>query len=94
MRLKKPDLSDRFSRVNTRITKVVKKRLQLACIERQAETARQVTEGEIIVEMAMRDLKPHPDEQTKPGRPKVVATNGKRKPASPARPVKGRRKSA
>jgi hypothetical protein len=54
-------LSRHFARVNTRVTKVFKLRLQWACEKRQQETARRATEGEILSEMKDH-LEPHPEE--------------------------------
>lgn len=54
--------ADYFARVNTRVTRVFKKRLQLACTIRERETARVVPEGEILSELGMQYLPPHPDE--------------------------------
>lgn len=53
--------SKNFTRVNTRVTNLFKKRLQWACEKRSEETARHVTEGEILSEFA-HQMEPHPDE--------------------------------
>lgn len=58
-----------FSRVNTRVTKVFKLRLQYACELRQEETARRVPEGEILSEL-VNYLKPHPSESDAAAVPK------------------------
>jgi hypothetical protein len=50
-----------FARVNTRVTRAFKMRLQWACEKRERETARRVPEGEILSEMSVH-LEPHPEE--------------------------------
>jgi len=52
-----------MARVSTRVTHLLKKRLQHACAQRREETARRVPEGEILSELA-KYLDPHPDEGT------------------------------
>ena len=56
------DRSKYFAKVNTRVSTVAKKRVQFACAERARKAARVVTEGEILNELAMEYLPPHPAE--------------------------------
>jgi hypothetical protein len=50
-----------FAIVHTRVTLAFKKRLQYACMQREREYARCVTEGEVLMDLG-RYLDPHPDE--------------------------------
>jgi hypothetical protein len=64
------------ARVNSRVTRKFKLRLEWAVADRQEDTPHRVTEGDILSELADY-LKPHPDEEPlgrrPPGRAQVSA---------------------
>jgi hypothetical protein len=79
-----------FPRVNTRVTRLFKQRLQWACERREQATARRVPEGEILSEFAA-SMEPHPDED-KPAaagaaRKEPKRESGKRRTPKPAKPA-------
>jgi hypothetical protein len=68
--------STKFPRVTTRVTLIAKKRLLLAVEERQQDSLYHVSEGEILSEVVMQHLPPHPDE--------VADHDASKKPAAKA----------